>query len=297
MEIKIKPRIKDRNFISGFQEALKIIEQINQHKDEDITLSFDNHAFVSPLFITVLLIYLKSHNLKYKIEVGKNNYISTIYFEKEGLKPEDFPLHFNQKLSSYRNKTYLPIISFSTKLECNDERNSLVSAIETILKNQVGLQPNVLIGLKYLISESVDNIVEHSESERAYIFAQYFKTKMFLDICIADNGISLLGSYQKVNFENISNHVEALIAAQSGKSTKNLPDAENRGFGIKTSKNLLINGLGGNYLMISGEALYIKTSEVENFVKMPPTISWKGTIIAMRIPYQNTNFSYINYVE
>lgn len=297
MEIKIKPRIKDRNFISGFQEALEIIEQINQHKDEDITLSFDKHAFISPLFITVLLIYLKSHNLKYKIEVGENNYISTIYFEKEGLKPEDFPLHFNQKLSSYRNKTYLPIISFSTKLECNDERNSLVSAIETILKNQVGLQPNVLIGLKYLISESVDNIVEHSESERAYIFAQYFKTKMFLDICIADNGISLLGSYQKVNFENISNHVEALIAAQSGKSTKNLPDAENRGFGIKTSKELLINGLGGNYLMISGEALYIKTTEVESFVEMPPTISWKGTIIAMRIPYQNTNFSYINYVE
>jgi hypothetical protein len=44
--------------------------------------------------------------------------------------------------------------------------------------------------------------------------------------------------------------------ANQGISTKNLPNAENRGYGILTSKKMIIGGLSGNFIMLSGNALY-----------------------------------------
>src|SRR5574344_3058492 len=98
----------------------------------------------------------------------------------------------------------------------------------------------------------VDNITQHSESGCRYIFAQEHPKKHFVDICIADNGITLLGSYKKNGDFDIATDIEAMQAANRGISTKNLPEAETRGYGIITSKRMLTEGLDGNFIMISG---------------------------------------------
>jgi len=85
-------------------------------------------------------------------------------------------------------------------------------------------------------------------------------------------------------------------AANRGISTKNLPDAENRGFGIMTSKNMLVNGLGGHFIMLSGSSLHIRNQDVDNYLTMPG-ITWNGTIVAMRIPYKNSQFLHTKYLE
>ena len=148
-----------------------------------------------------------------------------------------------------------------------------------------------------MIDETLDNITEHSESDRGYIFAQAYPNKGFLDVCIADRGVGLLGSYEKLPDNEIVSDMEAIKAANRGLSSKNLPDAENRGFGIMTSKQMLIQGLGGQYLMISGGSLYIKTRNIDSFYAMPHGLRWNGTIVALRIPYHSTTFNYINYIE
>ena len=91
--------------------------------------------------------------------------------------------------------------------------------------------------------------------------------------------------------------LEAIQAANRGISTKNLPDAENRGYGIITSKKMLVDGLGGNFIMMSGNALHLYNSEHIKFIEMPKDIRWNGTIIAFRVPYINKEFQYINYIE
>jgi len=80
-------------------------------------------------------------------------------------------------------------------------------------------------------------------------------------------------------------------------SSKNLPEAENRGYGIITSKRMLVEGLGGQYLMISGSSFYFNGNGFDNFYSLPPGLRWQGTIIALRIPYQVSSFNYINYIE
>lgn len=86
-------------------------------------------------------------------------------------------------------------------------------------------------------------------------------------------------------------------AANSGISSKNLPNAENRGYGISTTKNMLIFGLGGEYMMVSGSAIYLANKFDSAYFKLPDNLRFNGTIVALRIPYVNDDFRYIDYIE
>lgn len=121
--------------------------------------------------------------------------------------------------------------------------------------------------------------------------------KGYLDICMADNGVTLLGSYKKLSDNEIIDDLEAIKAANRGISSKNLPEAENRGYGIQTSKRMLVEGLGGQYLMISGSCLYLKSPGHDNVYSVPDGLRWNGTIVALRIPVDSSQFNYVNYLE
>ena len=65
--------------------------------------------------------------------------------------------------------------------------------------------------------------------------------------------MTVYGSYVKTgrHMDDIgTNEAEALKMANHGVSTKNRPDAENRGYGISTSKNMLVKGMGGAFFML-----------------------------------------------
>ena len=203
---------------------------------------------------------------------------------------------FMAMLERYALKTYIPIINFSAE-RSSDAKEAVSSIAENIIIRQLNIKSNVANGLKYMIDETLDNITEHSESDRGYIFAQAYPRKGFLDVCIADRGVTLLGSYKRLPGNEIESDSEAIKAANRGLSSKNLPEAENRGFGIKTSKQMLINGLGGQYLMMSGSSLYVKSLNIDSFYSMPNGLRWNGTIVALRIPYNVPTFNYINYIE
>lgn len=296
MEIIVSANIGNK-FLQGLQEVLNVIYRINQSDDNEDVIIFQDNVFVTPLFILPLLVYVNSCK-KRIIYRYANKYLDTIRFGSGGLKPEELGLKvFHDLMEDYSFKTYIPIINFPTEFKFTSERNEILSAIEGLISRQVQAQTNIIAGLKYLIEESVDNIIEHSDSKRGFIFSQSYPTKKYLDICIADNGISLLGSYCKMKENVFTDHLSAMKAANSGISTKNLPAAENRGYGIKTSKKMLIDGLSGNFVMLSGNALFLKSKLVDQFLALPDIATWQGTIVAMRIPYVNENFNYINFVE
>ena len=72
-----------------------------------------------------------------------------------------------------------------------------------------------------MVDEALDNITEHSESDRGYIFTQAYPNKGFLDVCIADYGVTLLCSYQKLHDNEIATDMEAIKAANRGTNSKN----------------------------------------------------------------------------
>ena len=199
-------------------------------------------------------------------------------------------------MESYAKRTYVPVISFPAERN-NDDKEEILTVVENLIIRQSNIMANVARGLKYIISETIDNITEHSDSDRGYICAQAYPTKGYLDICIADRGVTLLGSYRKLDDNEIESDIEAIKAANRGLSSKNLPDAENRGYGIYTTKKMLISGLGGQYMIMSGGAVYMKSREIDRFFTLPGELRWNGTVVALRIPYQAPRFNYINFIE
>lgn len=136
----------------------------------------------------------------------------------------------------------------------------------------------------YLLDEAINNIVDHSKEKRGFIFAQSYPSRNFIDICIADTGITILGAYQEKNGKDVNTDKRAIILAANGNSTKDRPGNESRGFGIRTSKEMLVDGLKGKYLLLSGGAFVIKTIDKEEVVEVPPELFFKGTILMLRVP-------------
>lgn len=86
-------------------------------------------------------------------------------------------------------------------------------------------------------------------------------------------------------------------AANTGVSTKERPLAENRGFGIPTTRHVIVEGMGGQYMMLSGEAAYIKTPQRERCGMLHGVSRVNGTIVAFRVPYQNKKFNLYDFLE
>ena len=146
----------------------------------------------------------------------------------------------------------------------------------------------------------MDNIREHSSADKGFVFSQYLQNERCLNICIADNGITVLGSYYKTNkyLEIIHNNPAiALSQALSGLSTK----STERGFGLSSSKRMLVQGLKGAFFVISGNAFYrydLKFSEKEQIIPLNEDYYWKGTIILIKIPIPiPEEFNFYNYLE
>ena len=238
--------VKDDRLIDGLTPVVRIMSQMERSLDLEVTIDFSETRFISPVFALSLIIYL-SRCGKQVFYKNAPDYLERIGLANGGIKPDTMrQTEFLAELEKYASKTYIPIIDFAAGRN-SDAKEVVSSIVENIIIQQLSLQSNVANGLKYMIDETLDNITEHSESDRGYIFAQAYPTKGFLDVCIADRGVSLLGSYEKLPDNEISSDIEAIKAANRGLSSKNLPDAENRGFGIRTSKQMLIQGLGGQY--------------------------------------------------
>lgn len=250
--------VRDEKLLDGLSPVVKIMFKVNSlTEDELVSLDFSKTKFISPVFALSLIVYLSSCR-KYVEIVNEPDYLQLIGLGHDGIKPDQMrQTEFLAILEKYSSKTYIPIVNFSASRD-SDAKEYVSSIVENMIIRQLNIKSNVANGLKYMVDEMLDNITEHSESERGYIFAQAYPTKGYLDICVADTGVTLLGSYQKLPDNEIETDSEAIRAANRGLSSKNLPNAENRGFGIKTSKKMLVDGLGGQYLMISGSSLYLR---------------------------------------
>jgi len=296
MRIKEHINISDDRLMNGLRPVVSIMSKVTSSDDEEVTLDFGETYFISPVFVLSLIVYASRCGKRISI-CGTNSYLDAIRFTTGGIKPDEIRRsEFLALMEGYAQKSFIPIVNFPAQAN-SDEKDAILSVVEDIIIRQVGIERNVATGIKYMIEETVDNVTEHSNTDRGYIFVQAYPTKGYIDVCIADRGITLLGSYQSLADNGIVDDMEAIKAANRGISSKNRPDAENRGFGIYTSKKMLIGGLQGQYLMISGNSLYMKDRNLDSFYSLPEGIRWNGTIVAFRIPFQSPEFNYINYID
>ena len=295
MVIKERINISDDKVTRGIGQVVRIINKINNSDDHDVTFDFSATRFTSPVFVILLKLFMNSCDKRVSV-INQTSYFNTIGFT-DPIRPDDIGFdEFIATMEKQEYKNYIPIICFPASQKRAKDKDAILSAIENMLEHKLKIAKNVLNGLKYIIGEMVDNITEHSESDRGYIFAQYYPTKGYMDLCIADEGITLFGSFKKAGYE-MDDDIEAMQAANKGVSSKNLPDAENRGYGIFTTKKMLISGLGGQYMMMSGGAISLFDANTDQILELPNGVKWGGTIVALRLPTQKAGFNYSMYFE
>lgn len=207
----------------------------------------------------------------------------------------DMPLSaFNVRLSQSHGVQGIPVVSFPASGEQTDIRNAITSALEDFVVGETNLDSNVATAFRYVADEIIDNITEHADTPLGYLNASWDKDAVTL--CIADGGKTIYGSYLDRQFEGIGSDQAALHAAVSGVSTKNRPGAENRGFGISTSTDMVIRGLDSTMVILSGRGLLIRSRERNDFTELPEPIYMPGTLVCFTLPLHKDGFTIYDYI-
>ncbi|MBB6591197.1 hypothetical protein ACYT85_15230 [Ralstonia solanacearum] len=124
--------------------------------------------------------------------------------------------------------------------------------------------------LTYSMREVMRNVIEHSESQRFGICAQYWPSKNRVEVALLDQGIGLrqsLSANPHIDTSNDRNAINyALMPAISGKAFKGARSKKkgpwaNSGFGLYMTNRICRNG--GNFFIATGNSGLLLTSGKE----------------------------------
>ena len=194
---------------ASFRSLLEALEQIGEvHPEDELIIDLHRLSFVHPFLILPICSFiskLKQNNVNIRYGAATRSYLETVLF------PEGFNAltssDWNRQLFNFQNKTYLPICQIPAARGTIKVREQLLATFENILLHQLKLTGQMISVVKYLISEAMDNIVEHANISNGWIMVQNYPNKGFLDICILDTGLGLLGSYKAFDVAGINTDI------------------------------------------------------------------------------------------
>jgi anti-sigma regulatory factor (Ser/Thr protein kinase) len=300
VEIIIPNRFSD-NFGEPLNYLIGTLIKLNDENPNDITFNFSESRFVSPFIVAGIVAITgwlshKGKTVNYLTKGSSSSYFTAIHFPLgyifDGLTSQQM----NTNLESYNSKTFIPLVFFPTGANNADSslRENVLSAVSAILRLQLKLSGSVLEAVYYLIDELTNNVADHSESEKGILFAQFYPTKNYMDVCIADFGKGIRQTYLDSGKATPSSDEEAIEFAVNGRSTKN--QAISRGFGISTSRVMLTEGLKGKIFIYSGKAIFYQNSEKQEIIALPQQAQYQGCFVALRIPIlPNKQFDFYKY--
>jgi hypothetical protein len=280
MNLKCKITNTDDPLIQ-IQDCIGIINDIEKTKvkeGEMLNLDFSEIEWVLPC--SALLLSNKIIELCRKIDLmvipPKNEKVND-YLNKIG-----FPLGCRLE-----GDTFLPINHFNNDDNINENISMISKHLEKNIDKSFGFSIN------YLLAELSDNIEQHSKFTQASIMTQYYPEKKYIDVGIFDNGISIPALFESKGIE-FSDDCDAIKKASEGQSTK---EERGRGFGLQTSKKLVLEGLNGEMHIFSrkGAIILNPKDKQENFNLMKKAL--KGTLIYIRFSAPKKDLKIMEYVE
>lgn len=147
----------------------------------------------------------------------------------------------------------------------------------------------------FLIGELIGNIYEHSEFSNASMMAQIYKRKKFVEITILDDGISIPGCFEKYGTV-IPSDYDAILSAINGKISTKTED-EPRGYGLRSSVKLYVDGVGAQLLLVSRNGALYKNRYNEIVYNTGGANQLIGTMISIRTPYPVPQVSIYDYID
>ena len=143
------------------------------------------------------------------------------------------------------------------------------------------------------------NVIHSTESAAGKVEWNFSSANFLHPFFVAPLAIFMETCGKEVSCMGFRPEIEGYFSAvRFGNSTKDRPEAENRGFGISKSREMVVDGLGGAFFMLSGTAFYRHDENGGKIVNIPEEYRWNGTIALIRIPLAAPDgFDYYKYVE
>lgn len=237
-------------------------------------------TWVNPLLVLPIGAHLQTAGGTYLSSSAISTYLSAI----------QFPHGVRTVNAIQQAKSYIPIGVLRRQENVGRER--LESAFLQLLFNVIGHIPGSQNAIYYPISELTTNIFDHSQSDTGWLLAQWYPNKKFLDLCIVDHGRGLAATYKEELGLTLTDE-DAIRQALQGVSTKK---EKERGYGVRTSKKVVCEALGGSFTLISGSAALLVEQRTEKMVRLPQ-FNWPGVIIGYRIPQPSGPIDITPYLE
>lgn len=247
---------------------------------QSVSFDFSSIDWVSPLLILPIGALVQTTDSIFSSTTAISSYLNTIKFPN-GISSVD---------TLQQTKNYIPIGLLQRQSSVGRER--LETAFLQLLSTVIGDTPESRNAIYYPISELTTNIFDHSKSDTGWILAQWYPKKKFIDLCIVDRGRGLKNTYGDELGLDLTNE-QAILKALQGISTKK---EKERGYGIRTSKNVVCKALGGSFTLISGDTAFLAEQHSEKLVHMPE-FNWQGVIISYRIPQPTGRIDIMPYLE
>lgn len=275
---------KSDNLIQQFGSLYSIFRNVK--KDEEIHFDISKTRWLCPIIVLPVAAYIAKTNSTFTQSENKTTeaYLKTIHFPKGISSATEFEQYVQE------TKPYVPI----SILERNKgaERENLESMFSSLIYRLLGSITGAQNAVYYPIAELVTNIFEHSKNDVGFIFGQYYPKKEYLDICIVDTGRGLMQTYKDEAGLELTDG-QAIEEVLKGHSTKS---QQERGYGIRTSKKVVCEGLNGNFIIVSGTSALVASRSSEKLVSLPD-FYWQGVIVAYRIPKPKGSIDISSFLE
>lgn len=267
-----------------FGSACEIRERLAQASSENVTVDISDGEWFTPGFLAPAAVAYQRNNQncdRFHLPPDKERYLSHIDFPDGSSDPEK------------THKNDLPLCQLNTSGEASTIERLESKIGKLLVKNFGGSFDGTVSAIRYPMSELIDNVDQHSRCENGALLVQNYPSKSFVEICVADDGMGIPGNYDRHGIE-FDDHGDALQKALTGLSTKS--DGGQRGYGIRTTTEIVCEGLEGEILLASGNAAVHKRGEQPCRVVDLPT-EWPGTAFIARPKQPDASFNYIQYVE
>lgn len=283
-----------RNLKEVLEQFETLVNQVQSNMLRDVTFDFSDIKWITPqqsIFLSSML----SEKPELYNDTSINTYLQTLRFPVGYLIEEG--INIEELFKRYRDKSYIPILKLklADASDDSDVRADFLRCFLDHIATVLLFKSNYIDGLTYILGDLLTNIFEHSYSEYAFFTFQNYPQLKKMEICVCDNGVGLLETYLRnknaleTDFSHIKTHMNAMGSVLSGLSTK----SKERGFGVHTSRNMVMNGFKGTFIYQSGDAL-----SINEFISNSDC-NVDGVIFSISIPYDNIDdsFYYINFVE
>lgn len=276
------PVVQQPSSDSLASQLVALASSLQRLEADKATFNFEKIIWACPLLVLPIAVHIHDRDCDFSgFRENIGAYLNTVKFPHGVTTESELPTI---------TKSYLPI----GRLVATDlvGKEKLSAKFERMIFEALESVPGSMNAVYYPLSELLTNIFEHSSKDEGWIFAQRYPKKQYLDICIADSGRGLSASYLEEKGLALS-HDRAIVEAMSGHSTKSEVE---RGYGLRTSKRVVCEGLKGSFVLLSGNAALIFENGQEKLVDLSP-FNWQGVVISYRIPRPTQAIDIYRFLE